>query len=129
MRSILLVLSFGAVVVLSGCDADRARVEMNAGQRFVPEMLVVEAGEEVAFNNTSDEAHSVTAYEDGIPEETEYFASGGFTTEAEARANVARSLLTPGEGFSVTFTEEGTYRYFCIPHEDQRMVGRIVVEG
>jgi len=102
---------------------------MNAGQRFVPETLVVETGERVAFNNSSDEAHSVTAYEEDLPEGAHYFASGGFTTEDEARANVARSLLTPGEGFSLTFAEEGTYRYFCIPHEDQGMVGRIVVEG
>lgn len=100
-----------------------------AGQRFLPEELSVEVGTEVVFTNSSVEAHSVTAYEDGLPQGAGYFASGGFDTEAEARSEPARSLLRQGETFSVTLTEPGTYRYFCIPHEDAGMVGRIVVEG
>lgn len=99
-----------------------------AGHRFLPEELSVEAGTEVVFTNNSGEAHSVTAYEDALPEGAEYFASGGFETEAEARSNIAASLLRQGENFSVTLTEPGTYRYFCIPHEETGMVGRIVVE-
>ena len=35
--------------------------------------------------------------------------------------------LLPDESFSVTFTEQGVYDYYCIPHEHAGMVGRIVV--
>ncbi|MBF9234574.1 plastocyanin/azurin family copper-binding protein [Microvirga alba] len=35
--------------------------------------------------------------------------------------------LLPQESFSVTFTLEGIYDYFCLPHEHAGMVGRIVV--
>jgi hypothetical protein len=35
--------------------------------------------------------------------------------------------LLPGESFSVSFIEEGVYDYYCIPHEQAGMVGRIVV--
>jgi len=36
-------------------------------------------------------------------------------------------LVKPGDTFEVTFTVEGVYDYFCLPHEAAGMVGRIVV--
>lgn len=123
----MVALTAVALLGMGACAGDdSAAVEMR-GQEFLPPDVSVKAGEEIVFTNTSDEAHSVTAYEDELPQGADYFASGGFTTEAEARAEVAGSLLGPGDDFSVTLTEPGSYRYFCIPHEDAGMVGRIVV--
>jgi len=36
-------------------------------------------------------------------------------------------LVNPGDHFEVTFEVEGVYDYFCIPHEQAGMVGRIIV--
>ena len=36
-------------------------------------------------------------------------------------------LTTPGAHFDVTLTVEGVYDYYCMPHEQAGMVGRIVV--
>jgi hypothetical protein len=36
-------------------------------------------------------------------------------------------LLQPGAHFEVTLTVEGVYDYYCLPHEQGGMVGRIVV--
>jgi plastocyanin len=36
-------------------------------------------------------------------------------------------LVNPGEHFDVTLTVEGVYDYFCLPHEQAGMVGRIIV--
>lgn len=36
-------------------------------------------------------------------------------------------LVNPGDHFEVTLTEPGVYDYFCLPHEQAGMVGRIVV--
>jgi hypothetical protein len=36
-------------------------------------------------------------------------------------------LLKPGAHFDVTFTVEGVYDYYCMPHEQAGMVGRIIV--
>ena len=36
-------------------------------------------------------------------------------------------LMTLGTHFDVTFTVEGVYDYYCLPHEQAGMVGRIVV--
>jgi hypothetical protein len=35
----------------------------------------------------------------------------------------------PGESFSVTFDTPGVYDYFCVPHEQAGMVGRIIVDA
>jgi len=36
-------------------------------------------------------------------------------------------LVNPGNAFEVTLTVPGVYDYFCLPHEQAGMVGRIVV--
>lgn len=36
-------------------------------------------------------------------------------------------LVNPGDRFEVTLTAEGVYDYYCAPHEEAGMVGRIVV--
>ncbi len=36
-------------------------------------------------------------------------------------------VLQPGEQFAVTFNVPGVYDYFCAPHEQAGMVGRLVV--
>jgi plastocyanin len=101
---------------------------MTDGQSFDPETITVPAGAAITFSNDSGEAHTVTAYEDDIPDGADYFSSGDFADEEEARSNLSESLLVPGDAYEVTLDEPGTYRYFCIPHEEQGMVGAIVVE-
>ena len=98
--------------------------------------VTVEVGDAVVWTNDGNEPHTVTAYEDSVPEPGAYFSSlGEILTGGEkegeelARSMVARGLLTEGEDFSVSFVEPGTYEYFCIPHEDQGMKGTVVVEG
>jgi plastocyanin len=39
----------------------------------------------------------------------------------------SRLLITRGAHFDHTFTVEGVYDYFCLPHENDGMVGRIIV--
>ncbi len=37
-------------------------------------------------------------------------------------------FIAGGRSFSRRFTEPGTYRYFCIPHEGAGMLGTVIVE-
>jgi plastocyanin len=98
------------------------------GQTFDPVTITVKAGETVTWVNESDEAHTVTAYGDEIPEEASYFASGGASSEDEARDSLSEGLLEAGDTFEVTLDQPGTYEYYCIPHESSGMKGTIVVE-
>ena len=80
------------------------------------------------FVNEGEEPHTVTAYEQRIPEGAEYFSSGDMTSEEEARGNPSPAFITEGESYELTLETPGTYRYFCIPHEQLGMKGTITVE-
>lgn len=135
-RALLLAVLLTA---FSGCSGPEGpSVDMLAAQRFSPDEIDVAAGETIRFVNTSNEPHTVTAYSGDIPSEADpargripsaadYFASGGFESEEEARTNLAAGLIDPGETFELTLETPGTYEYFCIPHESQGMTGSIEV--
>ncbi|GAA0513141.1 Plastocyanin [Halorubrum aquaticum] len=119
----------GSSLALAGCLADQYDVGMTA-TGFVPEEVTVEVGESVVWENTSVRGHTVTAYEDAIPEAAEYFASGGFESEAAAREAWSDfgGRLENGDRFSHTFSVPGRYDYVCLPHETGGMVGAVIVE-
>lgn len=105
-------------------------VDMTDTLVFEPESLTIAPGDTVVWENVGSIGHSVTAYEDNIPENAEYFASGGFDAEQPARDNYpAQGNILGGETYSHTFETEGTYEYFCIPHEDVGMIGTIEVSS
>ncbi|WP_336036874.1 plastocyanin/azurin family copper-binding protein [Halobacterium yunchengense] len=89
-------------------------------------------GDTVVWANSGSRNHTVTAYDDGVPEGADYFASGGFEDEQAAREAWEKSLgdggiLAPGETYEHTFEVAGDYYYFCVPHEDAGMLGKVVV--
>jgi plastocyanin len=117
----------GASYLVAGCSGDDSSVSME-GHSYEPASLTVQSGDLVEFTNASTEAHSVTAYDDGLPRDADYFATGGAQSEDKARSNIAAGLMQQGEKFELTLEVPGTYRYFCIPHEDDGMTGTITVE-
>jgi plastocyanin len=141
-RSALAALGTGVVGAVAGCTSVLgADVEYDVGMsatEFVPDVLRVDVGTEVVWYNNSSRGHTVTAYDAGIPEEAEYFASGGFADETAAREafwdwrddpeGTDGGMLTSGESYRHTFAVPGEYRYVCLPHEQGGMVGTVVVE-
>lgn len=86
---------------------------------FDPIGLWVPMGQTVRWVVHQD-VHTTTAYHPKndhhslrIPEGAEPWDSG--------------FLVKPGAHFDVTFTVEGVYDYYCLPHEQAGMVGRIIV--
>lgn len=107
-------------------------VEMTDTLVFAPESIIVAPGDTVVWENVGNAGHSVTAYEDSLPEGASYFASGGFETESAARrayspGDAASGDVVGGETYRHTFDVEGVYEYFCIPHETVGMVGSVDV--
>jgi plastocyanin len=95
-------------------------VRMTESKTFDPKTITVKTGDTVVWKNGSDMTHSVTdvsslavaAQDAALPPNAKEFNSG---------------LLPPGKDYSHTFTVPGTYKYFCIPHEEAGMVGTVVV--
>ena len=71
--------------------------------RFTPGTVRVAAGATVTWRNTSEIPHTVTG---------EGFDSG---------------MIEPGESYSRTVTQPGTYAYWCTPHRQAGMVGTVLV--
>ncbi len=94
----------GAVVV----TGDEAEVEME-DFKFNPQVLVIRSGTTVKFANKDETQHTATS-------DTGVFDSG---------------YLSKGEEYFFTFTEPGTYPYYCIPHGGpggQGMAATIIVQ-
>jgi plastocyanin len=127
--SLRLILLVAMTVVVGASCAGRGEntVAITDERTFDPVDLEVRAGQTVTWINDSGEAHSVTAVEAELPSGAEYFSSGGFSSESEARDHLSDTLVTEGEEFRWTFETPGTYDYYCIPHEQNGMVGTIEV--
>lgn len=98
---------------------------------FDPPEVTVEVGDEVLWKNTTSRTHTVTAYENGIPDDGAFFATGAYQSEDAARRAWSENLgggLSAGDTYGHTFDVAGTFQYFCIPHEQGGMRGTVVVE-
>ena len=108
-------------------DATRSILDVEEGvvsvvsNAFRPALTEIEPGDSVEFT-VENGVHSVTLYhpdnsEDGsrqlrAPEGVEAWDSGN---------------IEGGGTYTATFDQAGVYDYFCRPHEDQGMVGTVVV--
>ncbi|WP_458207835.1 plastocyanin/azurin family copper-binding protein [Haladaptatus sp. NG-SE-30] len=103
-------------------------VDMNDELKFAPERIEVEAGTTVTWKTVGAVGHTVTAYEDEIPDGAKYFASGGFDSESAAKDGYPdKGNVTKDGSYEHTFETKGTYKYYCIPHEMNGMVGYVEV--
>ena len=115
-RPSILLLASAAALLLAGCGAAAAQSrpgrDATGGKgaavtiqtfQFRPEGLEVKAGTRVTWTNTDDIEHTVTS---GTPETP----AGRFNSPLDGK----------GTTFSLTFTEPGTYTYFCSRHQHMR---------
>ena len=126
--------ALGVTTALAGCSGVGGETGYDIGMvadGYRPDELTVAVGDTVVWENTSSRTHTVTAYEGGIPDEADYFASGGYDDEKTARAawhDDFGGALENSDRFSHTFTVPGRYDYVCIPHEFGGMYATVIVE-
>ena len=118
----------GCVGSSSGGDSGAQSIGMTDDLTFDPETARVSPGTTITWKNSTDASHTVTAYDDEVPDGAAYFASGGADSEQTARESVGEGSIRPDEQYEHTFEQTGRYGYFCIPHERSEMVGTVVVE-
>ena len=128
LRVLILTASIGALCVLAdpvtyrACAAGKtAAVTMtDKPPAYVPAKLTVKVGTTVTWKNTGNALHDVTTdasktqnkSDVALPAGAQPFDSG---------------FMPPGTSWSYTFAVPGKYRYACIPHEKDRMIGEITV--
>ena len=133
-RSYLVAAGTLTVGGLAGCiGSGQSSGDYDVGMStrdFQPAVVEVPPGTTVTWQNTSGTGHTVTAYENGIPADADYFASGEFASEGAATSAWRRGGgggIYAGETYEHTFEIEGEYNYYCVPHEAAGMKGRVVV--
>ncbi|HJP59921.1 MAG TPA: plastocyanin/azurin family copper-binding protein [Gemmatimonadaceae bacterium] len=98
-----------------------------SGYRFRPASVTAHVGDVVRFVNVSGGPHNVSFSEDGIP------AGAAATLQSNMQRTIGElsgaMLSEPNETFTVSLAglPPGTYRYYCLPHQAMKMVGRITV--
>ncbi|XP_043708433.1 plastocyanin B'/B''-like [Telopea speciosissima] len=85
---------------------------------FVPNSFSISPGEKIIFKNNAGFPHNVVFDEDEIP-------SG--VDAAKISMSEEDLLNGPGETYSVTLSEKGTYAFYCSPHQGAGMVGTVTV--
>jgi plastocyanin len=88
---------------------------------YSPDKVTIKAGQTVEWVNDGKTVHSVTTVpadarnpkDVELPKGAQGFDSG---------------FIPPGGKFSYTFKVPGTYKYFCVPHENAGMTGYVVVK-
>ncbi|KAF8410361.1 hypothetical protein HHK36_002889 [Tetracentron sinense] len=96
-------------VLLGGDDGSLA---------FVPNSFSVSSGEKIVFKNNAGFPHNIVFDEDEIP-------SG--VDAAKISMSDEDLLNAPGETYSVTLSEKGTYSFYCSPHQGAGMIGKVTV--
>jgi plastocyanin len=104
-----------------GAAATSATINLTADNKYDPASVTIAKGGTVTWNNGSTIQHSST------------FDPSKAVNKADASlpSGVApwdSGLIDPGKTATHTFTDAGTYKYFCVPHETLGMVGTIIVQ-
>lgn len=118
----LAALIFVAGAVPSIAAAKTVEVKMtDTPPKFVPLTVTIDKGDTVEWINNAASLHSVTT--------NPAVAQDPKDVSAPAGAKPFDSgFMTPGAKWSYTFTVLGTYKYLCLPHEKDHMVGIVVVK-
>ena len=87
---------------------------------FEPASIRIRRGQTVQWRNTSLVTHTVTA-------DPRLAANPANVVLPPGAPAFHSGSLQPGQVWSRTFAVPGTYRYVCLPHERQGMIGTVVV--
>jgi plastocyanin len=127
LAPVLLLLGVGALAAARGAVEPSAApappaavVRMTETDRYEPGELRVRAGDVVRWDNASRSTHTVT----DAPAQ----AGPRFSLLPDGARPFDSGYLGIGQGWSHRFTVPGVYRYYCVLHQHEGMVGTVVVE-
>jgi plastocyanin len=118
----LAALIFVAGAVTSIAAAKTVEIKMtDTPPKFVPLTVTIQKGDTVEWINNAASLHSVTTNPAVAQDPKDVSAPSGAKP-------FDSGFMTPGAKWSYTFTVPGTYKYLCLPHEKDHMIGVVVVK-
>jgi plastocyanin len=121
---ITLALAAGAAVLMGQASIASAKtVTVTMTDKppvYVPQKLTIPVGTTVEWVNNAKTLHDVTTDADSVQKPDDVKLPPG-------AQSFDSGFMQPGTTFDYTFTVPGNYKYTCIPHEKDGMVGEIDV--
>ncbi|WP_353929079.1 plastocyanin [Okeanomitos corallinicola TIOX110] len=109
--TVLLVVGTFAIFTPTA-SADTVEIKMGADNgmlAFQPKEVTIAAGDTVKWVNNKLAPHNVVV-------------------QAHEELSHKKLLMAPNASIESTFTEPGTYTYWCEPHRGAGMVGKVIVQ-
>lgn len=88
---------------------------------YRPSSIQISAGQTVQWENDGQVSHSVTDDPERANQPGDALLPSGATPFNSGN-------VMPGGKFRHTFSKPGRYRYFCLTHEGDKMIGEVIVE-
>jgi len=113
---------FGATIFTASITmAATATVKMtDTPAMYQPMKVTIKSGDTVEWDNNASSLHTVTFDASKAQVKTNVILPAGV-------APFDSGFMMPGGTFSHQFTTPGEYKYFCIPHEKDGMIGYVTV--
>ena len=89
--------------------------------KYLPMKVAIKVGQTVEWVNNAQTLHSVTTDPDSAQKPADVSSPPGAKP-------FDSGFMKPGMTFDYTFTVPGTYKYLCLPHEKDHMIGVVVVK-
>jgi plastocyanin len=121
--STILALAFAIGLLLPALAyaAPAATVKMtDKPPMYQPMKVAIKVGDTVEWVNNAETLHSVTTDPDSAQKPSDVSSPPGAKP-------FDSGFMKPGMTFDYTFTVPGTYKYLCLPHEKDGMIGYVVV--
>ena len=115
-----LILVAGAVPSIAAAKTVEIKMT-DTPPKFVPLTVTIDKGDTVEWINNAASLHSVTT-NPAVAQDPKDVSSPAGAKPFDS------GFMTPGAKWSYTFTVPGTYKYLCLPHEKDHMVGVVVVK-
>lgn len=117
----LLIVATSPVRSAGSEDEPAATVRMTVDKKFLPAKVTIRAGRTVEWISED-------------PKNQHYITTDPRQVKDRSLVQVPKDakpftspVIDPGKRFRCRFTVPGTYKYVCPPHEENNMVGEVVV--
>lgn len=115
-----LTLMIGALPSIAAANTVEVKMT-DTPPKFVPEKVTINKGDTVKWVNNAASLHSVTTNKAVAQDPSDVSLPAGAKP-------FDSGFMPPGANWSYTFTVPGTYKYLCLPHEKDKMVGIVEVK-
>ena len=116
-----------AAAPAGGASHDVNMVQEGTSYHYAPAELTIKVGDKIVYHNVSGGPHNVQFWADSIPAGAAEPLGAGMPDQMSPLAGPL--VVDPNATYTVTFnnTPAGEYKFYCLPHTANKMMGKVTV--